>query len=198
MTTNEITRPKCKHTFDITPGGAISVTLDGAAMLRGATTCEACEIDRLEDALSREKNRAASYKDLWEQSCEAVAELCDLAEAPYESMHDLWTLKTAIERLKARVSPAPRPDALRTAPLAKPPTLNGTVSVTPEQVVMTRDHYDALQRTVARLEAENERLDVAKDANREALLEANRMVVRHSMPYGWPEFQAKNMLPESP
>ena len=68
MTTSEIARPKCKHVFDIPPGGAISVTLDGAAMFRAATTCSSCEIERLEARVSTLENVARAARDLlsWE------------------------------------------------------------------------------------------------------------------------------------
>ena len=71
------------------------------------------------------------------------------------------------------------------------------VAALADVVTMTRDHYDALQRTVGRLESQVERLEAARDANREALLEANRMVCAHSMPYGWTAFQARNLLPSA-
>lgn len=58
--------------------------------------------EELADRFMRAEDSRESYKDLWNQSCQAVSELCDLAGAPYGSMHDLWTLKAAIERLNAK------------------------------------------------------------------------------------------------
>lgn len=40
------------------------------------------------------------YKILWDQSCQAVAELCELAGMPEGGMPDLWTLKACIEELR--------------------------------------------------------------------------------------------------
>ena len=58
------------------------------------------------EALRRERNRGDSYKDLWDKHCQAIAELCTLAGAPHDSMHDVWTLKTRIEcLLKAAAQP---------------------------------------------------------------------------------------------
>lgn len=48
-------------------------------------------------------------------------------------------------------------------------TIRDVEDTGPDQVVMSRDHYDALQRTVARLEAENERFAILKAATRETM-----------------------------
>lgn len=60
-----------------------------------AKCCSECP-----NATSPEQNRLERYKSLWEQSCQAVSELCDLAGAKPEDAHDLWTLKVLIEELK--------------------------------------------------------------------------------------------------
>lgn len=59
-------------------------------------------IRALSDELQKERNRAASYKDLWDQSCRAVDQLCREAGAPDGSMHDVWTLRECIQKLKDR------------------------------------------------------------------------------------------------
>lgn len=48
-------------------------------------------------------NQLAHFKDLWEQSCSAVAELCTLAGMPEGGMPDVWTLKKCIEDLNREV-----------------------------------------------------------------------------------------------
>jgi hypothetical protein len=48
------------------------------------------------------RNQRDHFKDLWEQSCRAVDQLCREAEAPEGAMHDLWTLRACIQKLKER------------------------------------------------------------------------------------------------
>lgn len=64
---------------------------------------------------ARRNNELVHFQTLWKDSCRGVYELCDLAGAKPEDMHDLWSLRALILELKQQ-----RPETAENCTLPPP------------------------------------------------------------------------------